>query len=141
MIRQHNLLLATSLTPHWHCHNDVNAAVKDDCNVFRYALTKPQVPSGHTRTEPVINYQKCPKHSNSSTKRSFNQRPSSKTNKAPGNTPNICLPTNPSNLFPQQNKDKPPHVPLLALPDALTSSTRTNFTNPPIDDLARMLLN
>ena len=37
------------------------------------------------------------------------------------------------------DKDKPPQLPL-ASPDALTSSTRTNFTYPPIEDVTRLLL-
>jgi hypothetical protein len=39
----------------------------------------------------------------------------------------------------ENNNDEPPQVPL-ASPDALTSSTRTDFTYPPIEDLTRMLL-
>jgi hypothetical protein len=50
---------------------------------------------GHKRTKPAITYQKCPKRSNSSTKRSVNQRPSFKTNNMPRKPPNVCLPANP----------------------------------------------
>jgi len=38
-----------------------------------------------------------------------------------------------------QDQDRLPQIPL-APPDALTSSTRTDFTYPPIEDLRRMLL-
>jgi hypothetical protein len=39
----------------------------------------------------------------------------------------------------ENDNDKPPQIPL-ASPDALTSSTRTDFPYPPIEDLTRMLL-
>jgi hypothetical protein len=55
MIRQHNLLLATnSLLPPCQIHNDVNAAIEDNCNVIRYALTKPDVPSRHNASLAVL---------------------------------------------------------------------------------------
>ncbi len=40
---------------------------------------------------------------------------------------------------PDNDEDEPPQIPL-ASPDALTSSTRTDFTYPPIEDLTRTLL-
>jgi hypothetical protein len=39
----------------------------------------------------------------------------------------------------ENDEDEPPQAPL-ASPDALTSSTRTDFTYPPIEDLTRTLL-
>jgi hypothetical protein len=51
----------------------------------------------------------------------------------------IFFDNNDDNNDHENNKDKPPQV-ILASPDALTSSTRTDFIYPPIEDLTRMLL-
>jgi hypothetical protein len=40
-----SITCCNSRTPPCHSHNDVNAATEDNCNVKRFALTKPQVAS------------------------------------------------------------------------------------------------
>jgi hypothetical protein len=47
-------IICDSLTPPWHSHIDVNAAIEDNCKVIRYALTKPQVPSKHNAFLAVL---------------------------------------------------------------------------------------
>ena len=47
-------ITCNSLTPPCHSHNDVNAAIEDNCNVIRYALTKPKLPSKHNAFLAVL---------------------------------------------------------------------------------------
>jgi hypothetical protein len=47
-------ITCNSLTPPCHSHNDVNAAIEDNCNVIRYDLTKPEVPSKHNAFLAVL---------------------------------------------------------------------------------------
>jgi hypothetical protein len=47
-------ITCNSLTPPCHSHNDVNAAIEDNCNEIRYALTKPEVPSKHNAFLAVL---------------------------------------------------------------------------------------
>jgi hypothetical protein len=54
---------------------------------------------GYRRNKPATSCRKCPKHSNSSTKRPINRIPSFKTNNAPRKPSNVRLPANPWNIF------------------------------------------
>jgi hypothetical protein len=47
-------ITCNSCTPHCHSHNDVNAVKEDNCNVIRYDLTKPEVPSKHNAFLAVL---------------------------------------------------------------------------------------
>jgi hypothetical protein len=47
-------ITCNSLTPPCHSHNDVNEAIEDNCNVIRYDLTKPKVPSKHNAFLAVL---------------------------------------------------------------------------------------
>jgi hypothetical protein len=238
-------ITCNSLSPPCHSHNDVNAAIEDNCNVIRNALTTPQIPSKHnaflavlTRRSsflPENNPGAAPAPPNPSnpdipsdsdeiqlettetsenspisdnpalfidtsqqitTQKSTNplqrfsravgqistpKTPSSDTQaqNQPSATENftttpppVALPNapftkehhsrpttrqenHPTFAYPpihetffddnddnddqENNKDEPSQVPL-ASPDALTSSSRTDFTYPPIEDLTRTLL-
>ena len=47
-------ITCNSLTPPCHSHNNLNAAIEDNCNVIRYALTTPQIPSKHNALLAVL---------------------------------------------------------------------------------------
>jgi hypothetical protein len=49
-------ITCNSLTPPCHSQNYVNAAIWDNCNVIRYALTTPQVPSKHNAFLAVLTH-------------------------------------------------------------------------------------
>jgi hypothetical protein len=236
-------ITCNSLTPPSHSHNDVNAAIEDNCNVIRYDLTKPEVPSKHNaflavltrrlsllpennpeiapatpnpgNTDITLDSDKTQLETTETTKTSpisatfalfidtSQQIPTQKstnplqrfsraigqilTPKTPfsdtqaqnqpsttGNVPNTPTPVpnaplteehhsrpttrqenhptfaylpihetffddNDDNNNHENDEDEPPQAPL-ASPDALTSSTRTDFTYPPIEDLTRTLL-
>jgi hypothetical protein len=102
---------------------------------------------GHGRTKPATSYRNGPKHSNSSTKRSVNRRHHARPTPRQENHPTFAYPPIHETFFDdndddydhENEDDEPPQVPL-ASPDALTSSTRTDFTYPPIEGLTRTLL-
>jgi hypothetical protein len=236
-------ITCNSLTPPCHSHNDVNAAIEDNCNVIRHDLDKPNFPAKHnaslavltrrlsllpennpeiapatpnpgntdipsdndeTQLETTETTENSPISATSAlfidtsqqnpTQRSTNplqrfsravgqiltpKTPSSDTEEqsqppATKNVPNTPTPVpnalltedhharsttrqenhttfayppihgtffddNDDNDDHNNDDDEPPQVPL-ASPDALTSSTRTDFTYQPIEDLTRTLL-
>ena len=237
-------ITCNSLTPPCHSHNDVNAALEDNCKVIRYVLEKQQTPSKHnallavltrrssllpennpriepatpnpgnsdipsdsdetqletaettehspiaatpalfidtsrqtttaTSTNPLQRFSQAvgqilsPKtpsldsqqqnqspatenvqnvNQTSKTNAPLTDDPPSRSNTRQENHPTFAYPPihetfldddDPDNDN-DNDEDEPPQIPL-ASPDALTSSTRTDFTYPPIEDLTRTLL-
>ncbi|KAI2489630.1 hypothetical protein MHU86_24961 [Fragilaria crotonensis] len=144
-------ITCNSLTPPGHRHNDVNVATEDYCNVIRYELEKQHSLCKHNALavqtpRSLLSPTKIPKTQTSTT-----NAPSPENAPPEGanahqevhhpmfaNTPTNCETFFDDNEH-ENNDDELPQIPLTS-PDALTSSTRTDFTYPPIEDLTRTLL-
>ncbi|KAI2508606.1 hypothetical protein MHU86_5789 [Fragilaria crotonensis] len=144
-------ITCNSLTPPGHRHNDVNVATEDYCNVIRYELEKQQSLCKHNALAVQTPRSLILPKKNPKTQTSTTNAPSTENAPPEGanahqevhhpmfaNTPTNCETFFDDNEH-ENNDDELPQIPLTS-PDALTSSTRTDFTYPPIEDLTRTLL-
>ncbi|KAI2490290.1 hypothetical protein MHU86_24280 [Fragilaria crotonensis] len=145
-------ITCNSLTPPGHRHNDVNVATEDTCNVIRYELEKHQSLCKHNALavqtpRSLLLPKTIPKTQTSTTNApSTENAPPEEANAHQevhqpmfANTP-TCRETFLDDNEQENNDDDLPQTPLTSPDGALTSSTRTDFTYPPIEDLTRTLL-
>ncbi|KAI2498261.1 hypothetical protein MHU86_16240 [Fragilaria crotonensis] len=145
-------ITCNSLTPPGHRHNDVNVATEDTCKVIRYELEKHQSLCKHNALavqtpRSLLLPKTIPKTQTSTTNApSTENAPPEEANAHQevhqpmfANTP-PCRETFLDDNEQENNDDDLPQTPLTSPDGALTSSTRTDFTYPPIEDLTRTLL-
>jgi len=131
-----------SLTPPGNRHNDVNVATEDYCNVIRYELEKQQSLCKHNALavqtpRSLLSPKNMPKTQTSTTNApSTENAPPEGANAHDQEMHQPFLDDNEQ----ENNDDDLPQTPLTSPDGALTSSTRTDFTYPPIEDLTRTLL-
>ncbi|KAI2500871.1 hypothetical protein MHU86_13591 [Fragilaria crotonensis] len=145
-------ITCNSLTPPGNRHNDVNVATEDYCNVIRYELEKQQSLCKHNALAVQTPRSLILPEKNPKTQTSTTYAPSTENAPPEGanahqevhhpmfaNTPTNCETFFDDNEH-ENNDDDLPQTPLTSPDGALTSSTRTDFTYPPIEDLTRTLL-